>query len=56
MVILLTSVMVRKVIEKYRIHTIRMDKPTTGLERYEMRLAREEEQRRRRESQFILDH
>lgn len=52
--LLLGSVILRKVIEKYRVNTIRMDKPSTGLERYEARLARQEEQRRREQNQFII--
>lgn len=52
--LLIGSVMLRKAIEKYRVNTIRMDKPSTGLERYETRLARQEEQRRREQNQFII--
>lgn len=52
--LLLGSVILRKVIEKYMVNTIRMDKPSTGLERYEARLARQEEQRRREQNQFII--
>lgn len=52
--LLIGSVIVRKALEKYKVNTIRMDKPSTGLERYDMRLTRQEEQKRREQSQYII--
>lgn len=52
-VLLFSTIFLRKAVEKYRFHTIRMNEPSTGLERYEMRKAKREAIRRREESQFI---
>lgn len=51
--ILLGTVLLRKALEKYKLHTIRMDMPSTGLERYEIRRSKLEERKRREQSQFI---